>query len=323
MKEEDIPIVFDLDGTIVADDSIMHATIAAVRKRPVLLIFIIFWICRGKVFFKNKLMQNITINPEDFVFREDVLEYAKTAKAAGRKLILATATAYKIAEKFAEYLDIFDEVWASNDKINLRAKVKNNLLVEKYGCQGFDYVGDSPADLKVWKSARRAILVYPNWWTKFLAEKNNNVNSVFHIKCKYVLLYILNLVINDLGLLSIISLCALDLLSNSRNYLYVLYSIGLMFSYNILSLFVNKDNFNKELRIIIYNFSGNYLLKLSLVIIIIVNLLALMKFSLYNNISLFAINLLAIINIINYKHTVLRLCLDLLICVLILFIAKF
>jgi apolipoprotein N-acyltransferase len=80
-------------------------------------------------------------------------------KAAGRKLILATASDRDMALPVAAHVGLFDEVLGSDGKTNLRSANKLKALVEKFGERGFDYAGNSAPDLVVWRGAREAIVV--------------------------------------------------------------------------------------------------------------------------------------------------------------------
>lgn len=51
-------------------------------------------------------------------------------------------------------LGIFDEYWGSTSDVNLTGMWKAAKLVEVFGEGGYDYVGDSPADVPVWSKAR-------------------------------------------------------------------------------------------------------------------------------------------------------------------------
>jgi apolipoprotein N-acyltransferase len=64
-----------------------------------------------------------------------------------------------MAMPVANYLGLFDETLASDGRINLRGRNKLKVLVEKFGERGFDYAGNSSADLAVWHGARLAIVV--------------------------------------------------------------------------------------------------------------------------------------------------------------------
>ena len=59
----------------------------------------------------------------------------------------------------ANHVGVFDEVLGSDGKTNLRGGNKLKALIEKFGERGFDYAGNSPADLAVWRGAREAIVV--------------------------------------------------------------------------------------------------------------------------------------------------------------------
>ena len=74
-------------------------------------------------------------------------------------LVLVTASDREMALPVARYTGLFDEVFASDGRTNLRGGNKLKALVEKFGERGFDYAGNSAVDLAVWRGARLAIVV--------------------------------------------------------------------------------------------------------------------------------------------------------------------
>src|SRR5262249_2530172 len=90
---------------------------------------------------------------------EEILEFLREERAAGREIHLATASNLRLAQKVAGYLGLFKEVFASDDQTNLKGKVKGERLRQYFGSRGFDYVGDSKSDLAVWRHAAGAITV--------------------------------------------------------------------------------------------------------------------------------------------------------------------
>jgi hypothetical protein len=50
-------------------------------------------------------------------------------------------------------------IMASNKHFNLSSHNKADKLVERFGKQGFDYIGDHMRDLPVWEASNLAILV--------------------------------------------------------------------------------------------------------------------------------------------------------------------
>jgi 4-hydroxybenzoate polyprenyltransferase len=92
-------------------------------------------------------------------FRKEFVDYLRTQQRQGRRLILVTASNEKFAREISDHLGLFDDVLASNTKVNLSGKKKSELLRSKFGDAGFDYAGNARIDLKIWRHARRAILV--------------------------------------------------------------------------------------------------------------------------------------------------------------------
>lgn len=88
-----------------------------------------------------------------------VLDLAREAKAAGRRVYLATASNRRHADAIASYLGFFDGVFASDDTVNLSGETKALELVKAFGAGQFDYVGNNQADLAVWAHARRCYVV--------------------------------------------------------------------------------------------------------------------------------------------------------------------
>lgn len=60
----------------------------------------------------------------------------------------------------ADYLKIFDGVFASDGKINLRGKNKANKLKTFFG-NDFIYAGNSVYDVPAWDVCKEAVLVSP------------------------------------------------------------------------------------------------------------------------------------------------------------------
>jgi 4-hydroxybenzoate polyprenyltransferase len=80
----------------------------------------------------------------------------------GRRIILATGTPRKFAEAIAAHLGIFDAVMATDGLHNLTSGRKRKVLSDLYGDGGFDYIGNSRHDLKVFDAARAALVVAPD-----------------------------------------------------------------------------------------------------------------------------------------------------------------
>lgn len=108
---------------------------------------------------KQRLALRTDFDPKSLPYNGELLDWLKQQKSEGRKLILCTASDRSIAVSIAEYLEIFDEVIASDGSVNLAGQYKAEALSERFGHAGFDYAGNSRADLPVWQCARRAVVV--------------------------------------------------------------------------------------------------------------------------------------------------------------------
>jgi apolipoprotein N-acyltransferase len=157
--ENPVPLVVDLDGTLIKTDLLWESLARLLRRNPFWLLPVLFWWTRGRALLKQKLAARVTIDPATLPYNESFLKYLRDQKRAGRKIILATASDLQMARPVADYIGLFDEVLGSDGKTNLRSGNKLKALVENFGERGFDYAGNSSADLAVWRGAREAIVV--------------------------------------------------------------------------------------------------------------------------------------------------------------------
>jgi len=154
-----VPLCVDLDGTLVATDTLHESLLIAVKRRPSLLFRLPFWFARGKAGFKRRLTAAATPDCSLLPYRDELLEWLREQKSAGRRLCLVTASDQSIADAVSVHLSpLFDNAWGSDGTRNLSGRRKQQYLVEQFGEKGFDYVGNSAADLPVWSSARRVIV---------------------------------------------------------------------------------------------------------------------------------------------------------------------
>lgn len=154
-----IPLVLDMDGTLLATDTLHEAMICFIRRRGFDLLHIPGWLMRGKRYFKAQI--SLSLTAEDiacFPAVATVVAFAEREARMGRPIILATAADRSIAEQVAAQYPFISEIVASDLSINLKGANKANWLAERFP-QGFIYAGDSSADLAVWKMAAGAVLV--------------------------------------------------------------------------------------------------------------------------------------------------------------------
>jgi 4-hydroxybenzoate polyprenyltransferase len=129
------------------------------RDQPLNVLRIPVWLMSGKASLKKKLAVRTDFNVASLPYNADLIEWLTQQRANGRQLILCTASDRSIAQPIAEHLALFDDVMASDGGVNLAGTNKARALEKRFGEGGFDYVGNSRADVAVWAHARRAIVV--------------------------------------------------------------------------------------------------------------------------------------------------------------------
>ncbi len=173
------PLVVDLDGTLIRTDMLHESALRVLRDTPFDFLFIPYWLSQGKAVLKRNLSNRSSFDPSSLPYNHDLLDWLKQQQVQGRNLILCTASDHAIAISISEYLGIFDEVMASDGMTNLSGKHKAEALEQRFGPAGFDYAGNSHADLAVWQCARQAVIVNASAGLTRKAEARYKVERVF------------------------------------------------------------------------------------------------------------------------------------------------
>src|SRR3954467_264118 len=87
----DVPLCVDLDGTLVCTDTLWEGLVLLLRTRPWVLLLAVLWVFRGRAYFKRRVSEYVEIDVASLPYREPLMVALRTAKQAGRKLVLATA----------------------------------------------------------------------------------------------------------------------------------------------------------------------------------------------------------------------------------------
>lgn len=152
------PLAVDLDGTLARTDTLWETLFVLAREQSLGLISALFSLRHGRAVFKARLVALAPPEVATLPLNAELIAWLRDEKAAGRTLVLATATDRHFAQAVADRVGLFDQVLASDGHHNLKGPAKASALVERFGQGGFDYVGDARADLPVWAAARQAIV---------------------------------------------------------------------------------------------------------------------------------------------------------------------
>lgn len=154
----DKPLIVDLDGTLIYSDSLLESTMCLLKQHFFLCFLLPFWLLKGKAYLKLRIAEKIDLDPALLPYNQDVLDYVKQAKNAGRSCYLVSGAAKKYADAVANHLGLFDGVMATENE-NLTGSQKVAKLNERFGEKQFDYMGNHKVDVKVWRHCHKAIVV--------------------------------------------------------------------------------------------------------------------------------------------------------------------
>lgn len=155
----DAPVLcVDLDGTLIDGDISVQTFVTLLKGNPLRMMAAILWFLQGgKARMKREIAHRVTLDPSTLVYRPEVMAYLQEEKARGRKIVLATASDQIFADVIARHVGIFDETLGSDGVISLSSHRKRDALRARYG--RYSYMGNSHADLEVWREAEEAIAV--------------------------------------------------------------------------------------------------------------------------------------------------------------------
>ncbi|SEJ39884.1 UbiA family prenyltransferase [Demequina mangrovi] len=158
-----VPLCVDLDGTLIATD-VLHEGLGWIATHdPLALLRVPGWWRRGRQHVKSRVAALADVPAVDLPLRPEVVELIRRASADGRQVIVVTAAADEAVQDLAAVVPGVSEVVGSTERRgNLSGERKAAYLVDRFGPGGFDYVGDSSADLAVWATARSAFAVAPS-----------------------------------------------------------------------------------------------------------------------------------------------------------------
>jgi len=177
-----VPLVVDLDGSLIATDALHESLLLYLRRRWPGAWKIPIWIFSGRAILKNRLAEVVT--QEDvilFPVNDALVVLAEREAARGRRVVLATAADISIAEKIQARFPFFDQVIASINGCNMKGAQKAEE-VRRQLPGGFIYAGDSAADLHVWSNATAAIFMGRSAKMEKKIRKRTRLAAVFPTK---------------------------------------------------------------------------------------------------------------------------------------------
>ena len=153
-----VPLIVDLDGTLVLGETSLQSAAAAFARDPARAAMALFKTSAGRAASKQAFARVARPEPSTLKYRGPLLTFLERERKRGRPLYLVTGADETIAREIADHIGLFCGVRGSDGAINLKGARKRAWLSARFP-HGYDYAGDSAADLPIWRSVGRAMLV--------------------------------------------------------------------------------------------------------------------------------------------------------------------
>lgn len=158
--KEEVPIVFDLDRTLLKTDLLHEGVFTLIRRAPMSALKIPLWMLRGRAYLKHRIAELAGPDWSTLPVNDEIQQLAEARKAAGQAVYVATASTGAALTGLRGRFPFVDGVFSSDQTINLKGETKARFLRAQFPA-GFEYVGDSSSDIPVWRSATTAF-IYSN-----------------------------------------------------------------------------------------------------------------------------------------------------------------
>jgi 4-hydroxybenzoate polyprenyltransferase len=173
------PLVVDLDGTLLRTDMLYESAVRLLRANPLYIFVLPFWLLAGRHVLKRELARRVDIDVALLPRNEAFVDHLQAEAGRGRTLVLATASHELLARRAYEHWGLFQDLLCTGEGGNLKGPRKRDALLARFGPGGFDYAGNDAADLQVWGSARRALVVNASASVERRARALGNTERVF------------------------------------------------------------------------------------------------------------------------------------------------
>jgi phosphoserine phosphatase len=172
-------ICVDLDGSLCDGDTMVRCGIAVLWRKPWLAPRFLVWWMRGRARLKAEIaLRAESFDPAVLRYHDELLSWLRAEKAGGRRLVIASGADRRVVAAVAGHLGLFDEIFASDGRINLTGPRKAAALGRRFA--EFAYVGNSRADVAVWRRATTSYLVARGPWLAARLGRQVKFTRVFH-----------------------------------------------------------------------------------------------------------------------------------------------
>ena len=168
----------DLDGTLIRTDLLFESLLRLIRRNPLYLAVIPFWLLRGRAWLKHQIARRVKIDAAGLPYNEEFLAWLRQQRAGGRAMTLISASNQSYVDAVGEHLGLFEAAVGSDAETNLKSRRKLRRIEEIAEGGEFAYAGDSRADLPIWSRAKQIVMVNcaPAVSRRFASRENDVLN---------------------------------------------------------------------------------------------------------------------------------------------------
>ena len=157
--DRDLPLVVDLDGTLILTDTLLESVLLALGRHPVRLVRLLPDALSKRARFKRRLVALAIPDVATLPYDQRLLRLLRQEASVGRRLVLATGADEAIGEAVSRHLGIFSATFGSDGVTNLTGTRKAARLDLELGSGKWLYAGNSRQDLGVWPASAGAVVV--------------------------------------------------------------------------------------------------------------------------------------------------------------------
>ena len=158
-----LPLVLDLDGTLVLNDLTHELIAGAALLNPLRFPSQGLLGLRGdKPEMKRRMLARLghRFDPAHLPYNPAVLSIARAHKSRGGRVYLCSGSHEDLVHAIVEHLPELDGGWGTREGYNMTSSRKAAFLSSEFP-DGFIYTGNSRQDLKVWAAAEIGLAVNP------------------------------------------------------------------------------------------------------------------------------------------------------------------
>ena len=186
-------LVVDLDNTLIKTDLLFEGFLQFLKQRPLKFpnllraVFLGSANARGangggRARLKQFLVEQIEFRPDMLPYSEEVLHKIKLEKRDGARVVLASASHQSWVSAVADHVDLFHEAHGTSLELNLKGKNKLELIRQRFPLEKTTYIGDSSADLPIWRAVSGSVVVNPSRPLTRLLQSNRVVFEALESK---------------------------------------------------------------------------------------------------------------------------------------------